>query len=71
MMENKITFFFNGNEYYTKTIISLNDLLSYFDYNCSLFVVEHNHFICDKNNWKQINIKKNDKIEIITIVGGG
>ena len=70
-MENRITFFFNGNEYYIDTRITLKDLLDYFNYNSSLFVVEYNHFICNKDDWKKIKIKKNDKIEIVTIVGGG
>ena len=64
-------FYFNGQEYYTNHVIRLNDLLNYFNYNSQLFVIEYNNFICNKNKWKTIEIKKNDKIEIITIVGGG
>jgi sulfur carrier protein len=71
IMSNQTTFFFNGNEYYTKRSITLEDLLNYFDYNSSIFVIEHNHFICNKNKWKEIKIQQNDTIEIITIVGGG
>ena len=65
------TFFFNGHEYNTQDTINLFDLLSYFDYNSFLLVVEYNNFICNKKNWKNILIKNNDKIEIVTIVGGG
>nr|QXM17199.1 Thiamine biosynthesis protein [Chaetoceros muellerii] len=71
IMSNRIRFFFNGKEYYITTLISLNDLLNYFNYDSSIFVVEYNHYICNKNNWKKITIQENDKIEIITIVGGG
>jgi len=67
----RTTFFFNGNEYFTEKSITLNELLNYFNYHSSIFVVEYNNFICNKNNWKEIKIKKNDTIEIITIVGGG
>nr|YP_010021051.1 thiS [Chaetoceros muellerii]QOK36070.1 thiS [Chaetoceros muellerii] len=70
-MKNQIRFFFNGKEYYITTSISLNDLLNYFNYNSSIFVVEYNNFICNKNSLKKITIQENDKIEIITIVGGG
>lgn len=70
-MRDRTIFFFNGNEYYIKRPITLQDLLNYFNYNSSIFVVEYNHFICPKNNWKKIIIQANDKIEIITIVGGG
>ena len=65
------TFFFNGQEYQTKQQITISDLLNYFDYQSSLFVLEYNNFICNKNKWNEILIQKNDTIEIITIVGGG
>jgi sulfur carrier protein len=68
---NLITFFFNGEEYYVTESISLSDLIEYFAYRTTLFVVEYNNFICNKNKWDKIFIKKNDTIEIITIVGGG
>jgi len=70
-MSNQITFFFNGNEYYTRKSITLEDLLNYFDYNSLIFVVEYNQFICNKKKWNEIRIQPNDTIEIITIVGGG
>ena len=70
-MFTRTTFYFNGNEYFTEKSITLKDLLDYFNYHSSIFVVEYNNFICNKKNWKEIKIKKNDTIEIITIVGGG
>lgn len=70
-MRNQITFFFNGEEYYINKSINLKELLEYFNYNSTLFIVEYNNFICNKNNWKKTQITKNDVIEIITIVGGG
>lgn len=70
-MENKITFFFNGEQYYLIKTISLDQLIKYFNYQSTLFVVEYNSFICNKTKWNEILIQKNDTIEIITIVGGG
>ena len=70
MSETK-TFFLNGEEYYTLNEISLLDLLNYFDYNSSLLVLEYNNFICNRKNWDKILISNDDKIEIVTIVGGG
>ena len=64
-------FFLNGQQYYTKQSINLSDLINYFSYNDSLLVLEYNNSICNKKNWKKIFIKNNDKIEIVTIVGGG
>ena len=70
-MSNIKTFFFNGQKYQTKQLITLNDLLNYFDYQSSLFVLEYNNFICNKEEWEKIYIQSNDKIELISIVGGG
>lgn len=70
-MSKSYTFFFNGQEYYTESSISLSDLIKYFNYNSSLFILEYNKFICDKKEWDKIKIKENDTIEIVTIVGGG
>jgi len=70
-MKNVITFFFNGEEYYINQTISLNELIRYFGYQSTIFVVEYNNFICNKAKWNEILIQKNDTIEIITIVGGG
>jgi thiamine biosynthesis protein ThiS len=64
-------FFVNGQKYYTYNQITLLDLLQYFNYTTSLFVLEHNNSICNKNDWNKIFITNNDKIEIVTIVGGG
>lgn len=61
----------NGQKYYTKQIINLVDLISYFNFKDSLLVLEYNSLICNKKNWKRIFIKNKDKIELVTIVGGG
>ena len=66
-----IKFFLNGQCYLTEKEINLLDLINYFNYNQSLLVLEHNNLICDKKNWKQIFLKNQDRIEIVTIVGGG
>ena len=65
------TFFLNGQEYNTKENFTLLELLHYFNYNLNLLVIEHNNLIRKKQNWEQIFIKNNDRIEVVTIVGGG
>ncbi len=70
-MRKTKTFFLNGEEYRTINVITLLDLIYYFNYNSSLLVLEYNNFICNKENWDKIYIADKDKIEIITIVGGG
>jgi sulfur carrier protein len=64
-------FFFNGQKYFTEYELTILELIQYFNYNSSLFVLEYNNLICNKKNWEHILIKNNDKIEIVTIVGGG
>ena len=64
-------FFLNGQKYTTTSKVTILDLIKYFGYNQSLLVIEYNQFICQKTEWDKIFIQKNDKIEIVTIVGGG
>ena len=65
------SFFLNNEKYITKQQINLDDLITYFDYNESLLVLEYNQVIFDKSYWKETFIKDLDEIEIVTIVGGG
>jgi thiamine biosynthesis protein ThiS len=64
-------FLLNGQKYYTNQPINLLNLVNYFNYNNSLLVVEYNNLICNKKNFRKIYIQDKDKIEIVTIVGGG
>ena len=64
-------FFLNGQQYFTKSELTISDLIHYFNYNTSLFVLEYNSLKKKKKNWNQITIKNKDQIEIVTIVGGG
>lgn len=64
-------FFLNGEEFFSDKVINLLNIIEYFNYNSSLLVLEYNHFICSKENWEIIFINDKDRIEIVTIVGGG
>jgi thiamine biosynthesis protein ThiS len=68
---NKKKFFLNGEEFFSDKPLNLLDIIEYFDYNSSLLVLEYNHYICPKENWNTIFIHNRDKIEIVSIVGGG
>ena len=70
-MKKTKKFFFNGEEFFSYKVINLLNIIEYFNYNSSLLVLEYNHFICPKNSWETIFINDKDKIEIVTIVGGG
>ena len=64
-------FSLNGQNYFIKQDVNLFDLINYFNYNDYLLVLEHNNLIQPKENWRNTFIKDQDKIEIVTIVGGG
>jgi len=64
-------FLWNGEKYFVTSELTLFQLLHYFGYNTSLLVLEYNNYIWNKKNWDQTWIKDGDKIEIVTIVGGG
>ena len=70
-MNQQKYFFLNGQQYFTESKFTIFELIKYFNYNTELLVLEYNHLICNKNNWNSIYVQENDKIEIVTIVGGG
>ena len=70
-MSNLKHFILNGHKYFTEQDLTIFELINYFNYNTSLLVLEYNNLICSKNDWDKIIIKNDDKIEIVTIVGGG
>lgn len=70
-MSNLKYFLLNGHAYYTKDEFTILELINYFNYNTSLLVLEYNSLICDKKSWNNIILKNNDRIELVTIVGGG
>lgn len=70
-MSNLKYFILNGQKYCTESDITLFELINYFNYNSSLLVLEYNNLICPKQDWDKNRIKNNDRIEIVTIVGGG
>ena len=65
------TFWLNGSKYSVNRSVTLLELLDYFNYDNSLLVLEYNNKICNKINWDKLYIQENDKLEIVTIVGGG
>ena len=70
-MNIRKTFFLNGHKFLFTKELTLNQLIEYLGYQNFLFIIEYNNLICSQNKWKKININSNDKIEIISIVGGG
>ena len=69
---SKLKYFsINGQVYYSSQPLTLLDIIIYFNYNEALLVLELNQLVCNKNRWNQIFITDQDKLEIVSIVGGG
>ena len=67
----KQKFYLNGQKYCIYKPLFLDRLLNYFNYHSNLYIIEYNNKICKQEEWFYIKIQNDDKIEIITIVGGG
>ena len=50
---------------------TLPDLLVQLGYNPRLVAVEYNGEILHRQYWEQTKIQQDDRLEIVTIVGGG
>ena len=64
-------FSLNGEYYYTSQNLTLTDIILYFNYKDSLFVLELNKLVYNQQKWDQTFISNHDKLEIVSIVGGG
>ena len=52
-------------------IISLNETMELLGYSSNTVIVELNNQIINSEEWKNKSIKDGDKLEIVSIVGGG
>ena len=66
-----ITLQVNGESRQCPTQTSLPDLLILLGMNPRLVAVEYNGEILHRQYWSETHIKEGDKLEIVTIVGGG
>lgn len=65
------TVFVNGEAFNCSNLISLQDLLVYLGFDMYRIVVEYNKEIIPNYKFSSILCSDQDKLEIITIVGGG
>ena len=70
-MVKRYKFFINGQGYLIDTTVTITQVLEYFNYGKTFLVLEKNGSICLKENWDSTSVNSMDKIEIITIMGGG
>lgn len=61
----------NGEYYLIKFPITINEFLGFFYTDKKQYIVEYNQKILSKSLFDEIFLKAYDKLELLTIVGGG
>ncbi|MBE9198485.1 MULTISPECIES: sulfur carrier protein ThiS [unclassified Nodularia (in: cyanobacteria)] len=70
-MSNQISLQVNGESRSCLSQTPLPDLLAQLGFNPRLIAVEYNGEILHRQFWSQTEIQPGDRLEIVTIVGGG
>ena len=63
--------FINGKKFFSETELTISEFLKKNNISENNIVVEINKEIITKNLWEKYKLNNNDKVEIITAVGGG
>ena len=71
MVKNYIFIYVNGKPFNCSKNFSLKDLLLYLDINLNSNLVEYNGEIVQNPLSGEFILRQDDKIEVVTIVGGG
>ncbi|PNW44480.1 UNVERIFIED_CONTAM: thiamine biosynthesis protein ThiS [Euhalothece sp. KZN 001] len=71
MSNQTITLIINGDTVTCAGETPVADVLTQFNYNPRLVAVEYNGEILHRQHWSETKVKAGDKLEIVTIVGGG
>ena len=71
MKKNKIQIYINGKKKNINSNCNLIDILKEYSLINKLVAVEINQEVIPKSSYKTIKINKNDKIEILELIGGG
>jgi sulfur carrier protein len=66
-----ITLQVNGDEHECEPNLTMIELLEYLGLNPRLVAVEYNGEILHRQLWENTIIQNSDRLEIVTIVGGG
>ncbi|MBG1245433.1 sulfur carrier protein ThiS [Nostoc sp. NZL] len=70
-MSNEIMIHVNGETHSCSSQTSLPDLLQELGFNPRLVAVEYNGEILHRQFWPQTKVQSGDRLEVVTIVGGG
>lgn len=70
-MSDQITFQVNGEARDCPNRALLPDVLQQLGFNPRLVAVEYNGEILHRQFWSETQLKEGDRLEVVTIVGGG
>lgn len=70
-MSNQITLQVNGEPRTCSDGSRLPDLLEQLGFNPRLVAVEYNGEILHRQFWSETQVQEGDRLEVVTIVGGG
>jgi len=70
-MSNQIYLQVNGETRHCVSPTALPELLQQLGFNLRLIAVEYNGEILHRQFWTETEIKNGDRLEVVTIVGGG
>ena len=71
MKKNKIQIFINGKKKNINSNYNLINIIEEYSLKNKLIAVEINQEVIPKSNYKTQKINKNDRIEILELIGGG
>lgn len=71
MFTNYILIQLNGQPFNCLPYLSLRDVLSYLDFKLDSVIVEYNSEIISNSSLDDIVLVSGDKVEVLTMVGGG
>ena len=67
----KMWIFINGNIYVLKSPLTIQELLEWLNFDHTPLIIEYNQKILSKTTLNSIFLQNLDRLELITIVGGG
>ncbi|BAY24434.1 thiamine biosynthesis protein ThiS [Calothrix sp. FACHB-1219] len=70
-MSNEITLQVNGENHRCSSQTPLPELLQQLGFNPRLVAVEYNGEILHRQFWTETKVQQGDRLEVVTIVGGG
>ena len=71
MKKNKIQIYINGKKKNINSNCNINNILDEYSLKNKLIAIEINQEVIPKSNYKTKKINKNDRIEILELIGGG